>query len=68
MVKITGDWGCGDGSGCGTGNTQKWGPNSIYEISCNKCGKPVEFFKDEKKRRCINNHRVENPYYNNDCC
>ena len=49
-MKITGEWGCG--SDCGTSNTQKWGPNSIYDIKCKKCDTPVEFFRDEKKRSC----------------
>ena len=66
MANVTGDWGCGDS--CDTGNTQKWGPNSIYEILCNECSQPVEFFKDEKKHRCPNNHLVTNPHYKQDCC
>jgi len=51
-MKLNGDWGCGDGSSCGTSNTQKWGPDSIYNIACKKCGTEVEFFKDEKKHKC----------------
>ena len=66
MANITGDQGYGEN--CGTGNTQKWGPNSIYEIECNDCGEPVEFFRDEKKHRCSKNHLVTNPHYNEDCC
>jgi HD superfamily phosphodiesterase len=39
-----------------------WKPQDIFEVDCSKCGKPVEFFKDEpqlKCRRC--GHIVINP-------
>jgi len=68
-MKVDGDWGCGDGSGCGTGNTQKWGPNSIYNIECKKCGTAVEFFKDEKKHRCPEcGETIFNELVGQDCC
>ncbi len=37
---------------CTGNNTQEWGPNSIFDIICKKCGNPVEFFKDEINRNC----------------
>jgi DNA-directed RNA polymerase subunit RPC12/RpoP len=67
MARVTGEWGCG--SECGISNTQKWGPNSIYEIECKKCGTKVEFFKDEKKRTCPNcGEKVFNETVGEDCC
>ena len=39
-----------------------WKPQDIFEVDCPKCGRPVEFFKDEpqlKCRRC--GHTVMNP-------
>lgn len=66
-MKVDGDWGCGEN--CGVGNTQKWGPNSIYDINCGKCGTPVEFFKDEKKRTCPEcGEKIHNPNVGRDCC
>jgi len=66
-IKIDSDWGCG--SECGNSNTQKWGPNSIYNIDCPKCGNAVEFFKDEKKRTCVKcDTKIINPHINADCC
>ena len=68
-MKVDGEWGCGDGSSCGTSNTQKWGPNSIYNIECKTCKIMVEFFKDEKKHKC---HKCGSLVLNNlvgkDCC
>jgi len=29
-----------------------WTPECIYENCCTQCGKPVEFFKDDLRRRC----------------
>ena len=39
-------------SRCPGQDTQFWGPGDIYSIDCPKCGKPVEFFKDDIRRRC----------------
>jgi hypothetical protein len=39
-------------SKCPGQDTQFWGPRDIYSIDCPKCGKPVEFFKDDIRRRC----------------
>lgn len=61
-----GDWGCGDG--CGVGDTRKWNQNSIYIAKCGECNEEIEFFKDDKKRRCSNDHLNENPHYGQDCC
>jgi Zn ribbon nucleic-acid-binding protein len=39
-------------SRCPGQDTQFWGPDDIYSIDCPKCGKPMEFFKDDIRRRC----------------
>jgi hypothetical protein len=39
-------------SRCPGQDTQFWGPGDIYTIDCPKCGKQVEFFKDDIRRRC----------------
>jgi ribosomal protein S27E len=39
-------------SKCPGQNTQYWGFDSIFEIPCPKCGHPIEFFRDEVRRRC----------------
>jgi len=67
IMKIDGDWGCGEN--CGVGDTRKWGPNSIYTIECPICKAPIEFFKDDKKRSCLEcGNKVTNPYSGSDCC
>lgn len=37
---------------CPGQDMQEWGPESIYDVACPKCGIAVEFFKDEIKRTC----------------
>lgn len=39
-------------SRCPGQDTQTWGFDAIYEVTCPKCGKSVEFFKDEMKHKC----------------
>lgn len=61
-----GDWGCG---ACQENTiTRNWTQNSIYHIQCDQCNEQVEFFKDDKKRRCSNDHLIINPHYGKDCC
>ena len=36
---------------CGN-NTREWGADAIFDVICNHCGDPVEFFKDEITRHC----------------
>lgn len=39
-----------------------WKPQDIFEVDCAKCGKPVEFFKDEPQLKCRQcGHIVINP-------
>lgn len=37
---------------CPGQDTRYWKPGDIYESTCPKCGQPVEFFKDEIRRKC----------------
>jgi hypothetical protein len=47
---------------CPGQDTQYWKPGAIYEVSCPKCEKPVEFFKDDTARKCGQcGHRFVNP-------
>ena len=47
---------------CPGQDTRFWTPDDVYEISCARCGKPVEFFKTDVRRRCSKcGKRVENP-------
>ena len=47
---------------CPGQDTQYWKPGAIYEVSCPKCEKPVEFFKDDTARKCGHcGHRFVNP-------
>jgi HD superfamily phosphodiesterase len=38
-----------------------WKPGDIFDTQCPKCGRKVEFFKDEVKRKCRCGHEVVNP-------
>ena len=39
-----------------------WKPDDIFEVECLHCGRLVEFFKDEPKRKCHHcGHVVMNP-------
>jgi len=50
---------------CPGQDTRFWKPGDISETPCSSCGKPVEFFKDDLRRRCPHcNEYTVNP--NND--
>jgi len=38
--------------GCPGQDRSNWSPDDIFELPCLECGKPVEFFKDDKRRFC----------------
>ncbi len=46
---------------CPGTDTKFWKPGDIFDIECPKCGKRVEFFKDEVKRKCRCGHIIVNP-------
>lgn len=55
-------------SRCPGQDTQTWGLDAIFEVDCPKCHKPVEFFKDEMKRKCPScGERVFNERMNMGC-
>jgi Zn ribbon nucleic-acid-binding protein len=53
---------------CPGQDTRFWKPNDVYTVECPQCGKPVEFFKDDIRRRCQNcSHMFINPKLNLGC-
>ena len=53
---------------CPGQDTRFWKPNDVYNVACPTCGKPVEFFKDDIRRRCRNcGHMFINPHLNLGC-
>ena len=47
---------------CPGQDSQYWKPGAIYGVKCPKCGKEVEFFKDDPSRKCPHcGHRFLNP-------
>ena len=47
---------------CPGQDTRFWRPGDIFEIKCSRCGRMVEFFKDEASRRCPGcGKRIYNP-------
>jgi len=55
-------------SKCPGQDTRFWKPNDVYTVGCPKCGKPVEFFKDDIRRRCKKcAHMFINPKLNLGC-
>ncbi len=47
---------------CPGQDSRYWKPGAIFEARCPKCGKPVEFFKDDPTRRCSScGHKFVNP-------
>lgn len=46
---------------CPGQDTRFWRPGDIFEAQCPKCGKKVEFFKDEVRRKCRCGHEIVNP-------
>ncbi len=41
-----------DKSKCPGQDLRYWTPKDIFEVPCTHCQKPVEFFKDDLRRRC----------------
>ncbi len=38
-----------------------WKPGDIFDAACPQCGRRVEFFKDEVRRKCRCGHEIVNP-------
>jgi len=53
---------------CPGQDTRFWKPNDVYTVECPQCSKPVEFFKDDIRRRCKEcGHMFINPKLNLGC-
>ena len=53
---------------CPGQDTRFWTPDDVFEIPCQACGRPVEFFKTDAKRRCPGcGKRVQNPKVSTGC-
>ncbi len=37
---------------CPGQDTRYWKPEDVFEVPCAHCGRPVEFFKDDLRRKC----------------
>jgi HD superfamily phosphodiesterase len=47
---------------CPGQDTRYWKTDAIFEVACPKCGRAVEFFRDDTARNCPGcNHRFVNP-------
>ncbi|MBI2505217.1 MAG: HD domain-containing protein [Candidatus Latescibacteria bacterium] len=47
---------------CPGQDTRFWKPDDVFEIPCQACGNPVEFFKNDARRRCPRcGKRIQNP-------
>ncbi len=47
---------------CPGQDSRYWKPGSIFEAKCPQCGEPIEFFKDDPTRKCVNcGHKMVNP-------
>lgn len=47
---------------CPGQDSRYWEAGAIFEVNCPQCGQPVEFFKDETRRKCPHcGHRFVNP-------
>lgn len=53
---------------CPGQDSRYWKTDAIFEVKCPKCGKGVEFFKDDTTRKCSNcGHRFINPVMDFGC-
>ncbi len=53
---------------CPGQDTLFWGADSVFEIACGQCGRQVEFFKDDARRKCPGcGSVVRNPKLNLGC-
>ncbi len=46
---------------CPGQDSRFWKPEDVFEIQCLNCGKIVEFFKDDVKRKCRCGQEIVNP-------
>ena len=47
---------------CPGQDTRYWKPGAVFDVKCPKCGKDVEFFKDDTTLKCSGcGHKFINP-------
>jgi ribosomal protein S27E len=46
---------------CPGQDTRYWKKGDIFEVRCPRCGREVEFFKDDVRRRCFCGRTIVNP-------
>jgi hypothetical protein len=46
---------------CPGQDTRYWKKGDIFDVPCPKCGREVEFFKDDVRRRCPCGRLIVNP-------
>ncbi|MDI7259703.1 MAG: HD domain-containing protein [Thermodesulfobacteriota bacterium] len=46
---------------CPGQDTRFWKPEDIFNTKCPKCGRELEFFKNEVRRKCRCGHEIVNP-------
>lgn len=46
---------------CPGQDSRFWKPEDVFEIQCLKCGRIIEFFKDDVKRKCRCGQEIVNP-------
>lgn len=44
-----------------------WRPGDIFDVTCARCGRKVEFFKDDATRLCRCGNRIRNPKLSMGC-
>lgn len=53
---------------CPGQDSRYWNGSAVFETACEKCGAPLEFFKDDSTRVCKNcGHRMLNPQIDFGC-
>lgn len=53
---------------CPGQDSRYWKPGAIFEVDCPQCGSPIEFFKDETRRKCKKcGNSVVNPHMDFGC-
>lgn len=53
---------------CPGQDSRNWKNDDIHLVPCPACGKDVEFFKDDRSRKCSNcGTRFKNPHFDIGC-
>ncbi len=52
---------------CPGQDTRYWKPGDIFDVRCPRCGRDIEFFRDDVRRRCRCGRIITNPKLNLAC-